>query len=154
MIFSVFIELGNHHDILIYNISITLTRIHVKSFTIHTSSSVFARAQSCWLSATPWTVAHQAPLSMGFSRQENWWGLLLPLLGDLPNPGIKPASLASPAWADRFYTTSATWEAQLLLMETSRKSCTIVCITPFYFFYCQTSNFPLYDSFTFCLSIH
>ena len=46
---------------------------------------------------TPWTVARQAPLSMGFPRQEYWSGLLCPLPGDLPNPGIKPVSLASPA---------------------------------------------------------
>ena len=43
-------------------------------------------------SATPWTVAHQAPLSMGFSRQEYRSGLPLPSPGDLPNPGIKPRS--------------------------------------------------------------
>ena len=43
-------------------------------------------------SETPWTVAHQAPLSMGFPRQEYWSGLPFP--GDLPNPGIKPASHA------------------------------------------------------------
>ena len=42
------------------------------------------------LFATPWTVAHQAPLSMGFSRQEHWSGLPFPSPGDLPNPGIKP----------------------------------------------------------------
>ena len=41
-----------------------------------------------------WTVAHQAPLSMGFSRQENWSGLPCPPPGDLPDPGIEPASLA------------------------------------------------------------
>ena len=41
---------------------------------------------------TPWTVAHQAPLSMGFSRQEYWSGLPCPPPGDLPDPGIKPAS--------------------------------------------------------------
>ena len=50
-----------------------------------------------WLFATPWTVAHQAPLSMGFSRQEHWRGLPFPAPGDLPDPGIKPGSLASPA---------------------------------------------------------
>ena len=42
------------------------------------------------LFATPWTVAYQAPLSMGFSRQEYWSGLPFPFPGDLPNPGIKP----------------------------------------------------------------
>ena len=41
---------------------------------------------------TPWTVAHQAPLSMGFSRQEYWSGLPCPPPGDLPNPGIEPRS--------------------------------------------------------------
>ena len=43
---------------------------------------------------TPWTVAHQAPQSMGFSRQEYWSGLPFPSPGDLPGPGIKPGSLA------------------------------------------------------------
>ena len=42
--------------------------------------------------ATPWTVAHQAPLSMGFPRQEYWSGLPFPTPGDLPNPGIEPTS--------------------------------------------------------------
>ena len=50
---------------------------------------------SCvWLSVTPQTVAHQAPLSMVFSRQEYWSGLLFPSPGDLPDPEINPASLA------------------------------------------------------------
>ena len=49
-------------------------------------------------SATPWTIAHQAPLSMGFSRQEYWSGLPFPPPGDLPHPGIKPMSPASPAF--------------------------------------------------------
>ena len=62
-------------------------------------------------SVTPWTVARQAPLSMGFSRQEYWSGLPCPPPGDLPNPGIEPVSLTSPALAGRFFTTSATWEA-------------------------------------------
>ena len=63
------------------------------------------------LFATLWTVAHQAPLSMGFSRQEYWSRVSCPPLGDLPVPGIEPASLMSPALADRFLTASATWEA-------------------------------------------
>ena len=50
-----------------------------------------------WLFATPWTVACQAPLSMGFSRQEYWSGLPFPLPGDLPDSGIKPASPLFPA---------------------------------------------------------
>ena len=48
--------------------------------------------------ATPWTVARQAPLSMGFPGQEYWSGLPFPTPGDLPHPGIKPASPVSPAW--------------------------------------------------------
>ena len=59
----------------------------------------------------PWAVALQASLSMEFSRQEHWNGLPVPPPGDLPNPGIKPVSLASPALAGGFFTTSATWEA-------------------------------------------
>ena len=46
------------------------------------------------LFATPWTVAHQAPQSMGFSRQEYWSGAPFPSPGDLPDPGIKPRSSA------------------------------------------------------------
>ena len=57
------------------------------------------------LFAVPWTVALQAPLSMEFSRQEYWSGLPLPTPGDLPDPGIKPASPVSPALqADSFPT--------------------------------------------------
>ena len=61
-----------------------------------------------WLLGTPWTVIHQAPLSMGFSRQEYWSGLLFPTPGDLPKLGIKPASLISPALAGRFFTSAPT----------------------------------------------
>ena len=46
---------------------------------------------------TPWTIAHQAPLSMKFPRQEYWSGLSCPFPGDLPDPGIEPQSFASPA---------------------------------------------------------
>ena len=51
-------------------------------------------------SVTPWTVAYQALLSMGFSRQEYWSGLPFPSQGNHPDPGIEPASLASPALAE------------------------------------------------------
>ena len=50
--------------------------------------------KSCPTLATPWTVACQAPLSMGFSRQESWSGLSFPAPGDLLDPGIKPRSPA------------------------------------------------------------
>ena len=62
------------------------------------------RAQSC-LFVTPWTVALQAPLSMGFSRQDYWNRLPFPTLEDLSNPGTKPMSLATPALAGRFFPT-------------------------------------------------
>ena len=55
--------------------------------------------------ATSWTVAHQAPLSMGFSRQEYWSALPLPFPGDLPDLGIQPTSPASPAMAVGFTST-------------------------------------------------
>ena len=51
-----------------------------------------------WLFAIPWTVAHQAPPSMGFSKQEYWSGLPYPSPGDLPDPGIKPRSLCLLHW--------------------------------------------------------
>ena len=57
---------------------------------------------------TPWTVAHQARLSMEFSRQEYWSGLPFSTPGDLAKHRIEPASLESPALAGRFFTTSAT----------------------------------------------
>ena len=64
------------------------------------------------LFATPGTIAHEAPLSMEFSRQESWSGLPFSPPGDLPDPGIKPGSLMSPVLAGGFFTTGATWEAQ------------------------------------------
>ena len=65
----------------------------------------------------PWTVAHQAPLSIGFSRQEYWSGLACSLPGALPHLGTEPASFTSPALSGRFFTASTTtWEAPLLSM--------------------------------------
>ena len=62
-----------------------------------------------WVFAAPWTVAHQASLVMKFSRQEYWSGVPFPLPGDLPDQGIEPMSLASPALAGRFFTTTPCW---------------------------------------------
>ena len=70
--------------------------------------------QSCPTLCAPWTVACQAPLSMGCSRQEYRSGLPCPPPGDLSDPGIESVSLISPALAGRFFTTSATWEAPSL----------------------------------------
>ena len=61
------------------------------------------------LFVTPWTVARQAPLSKGFSRQEYWSGVPCPPPQDLPGARIELASLTSPALADGYFTTSATW---------------------------------------------
>ena len=60
--------------------------------------------------ATPGTVACQAPLSMGFSRQDYWSGLPFSSPENLPDGWIEPMSLMSPALAGRFFTTSTTWE--------------------------------------------
>ena len=64
--------------------------------TIHIESQSLSRVR---LFATPWSIAHQAPLSMGFSREEYWSGLPFPSPGDLPNPGIEPRSPALQAYA-------------------------------------------------------
>ena len=63
------------------------------------------------LFVTLWAVAHQAPLSMGFSRQEYWSGLPFPPTGDFPDPGIKLLSPVTPALAGRFFYHRVTWEA-------------------------------------------
>ena len=70
---------------------------------------------SCWVnldSATLWTIAHQAPLSMGFPRQEYWSGLPFHFPGDFPDPESKPVS---PALAGGFFATWATWETHHLV---------------------------------------
>ena len=81
---------------------------------IELSVCVLSHLSRVGLFVTLWTIARQAPLSMGFSRQEHWSGLPCSSLGDLPNPGIKPRSLTSPALAGGFFTTSASWENQVL----------------------------------------
>ena len=73
--------------------------------------AVLSRFSRVRLYATPGTVACQASLPMGFSRQEYWSELPCPPPGDLPDPGIEPTSLRSPALAGGFFTTSTTWEA-------------------------------------------
>ena len=75
-------------------------------------------AQSCLTLATPWTVAHQTPLPVGFSRQEYWSGLSFPSPGDLPDPGMEPGSYAQ---TGIFFTTEPPgksfrycWSGQIL----------------------------------------
>ena len=70
----------------------TILTLHMKK---EVKSSEVKSLSRVRLFATPWTVAHQAPPSMGFSRQEYWGGLPFPSPGDLPNPGIEPGSPVS-----------------------------------------------------------
>ena len=98
-----------------------------------------------WLScvrlfAAPWTVARQAPLSMGFSRQEYWNEVPFPSPGDLPDP----VSPMSPALAGGFFTTSATWEAVTL--------CMCVCVSCSVIEYWSGLPFPFPGKVT--LSLH
>ena len=87
---------------------------------------------------TPWTVvAHQAPLSMGLSRQEHWSGLSFPSPGDLPDPGVQHVSLMSPALASGFLTISSTWEAPYLLLRWLQKLCDWIYLI---FFSCGKLN--------------
>ena len=90
------------------------------SFSTFTCAPVlFQSFRRVWLFATPWTVALQAPLSMGVSRHEYWSGLPCPPPGDLPNPGIEPASLMSPALAGRSFTTEPPGNPSELKMSES-----------------------------------
>ena len=67
-------------------------------------------AKSCLTLCDPVTVVRQAPLSMGFYRQEYWSGLPIPLPGDLSNQGVEPTSPASPILAGRFFTAESPWK--------------------------------------------
>ncbi|XP_060263209.1 dynein light chain Tctex-type 3 isoform X1 [Ovis aries] len=100
-----------------YKYIVTCAVVQRSPYGFHTASSCFwdttsdgKRLCMCMLShfspvrlfVTPWTVAHQVPLSTGSPRQEYWSGLPFPSPGDLPAPGIEPTSLMSPALAGRF----------------------------------------------------
>ena len=76
------------------------------------SACMLSRFSCVQLFVILWSVVHQAPLSIGFSRKEYWSGLPLSTQGHLPNPGIESVSLAS---AGGFFTTSTAWEAQAVL---------------------------------------
>ena len=99
----------------------SITFLREGDFLVHWVWCVYVGVLCCvQLFATPWTIAHQAPLSMGFPRQEYWNRLPFSFPGNLPNPGIKPTS---PASAGRFFITKPTekskqrdcaWEKQRL----------------------------------------
>ena len=67
---------------------------------------------------TPWTVAHQVPLSMGSPKQEYWNGLPFPSSGDIPNPGTKPTP---PTWAGVFFTTGQSYRIVFLSVSEAAK---------------------------------
>ena len=94
---------------------------------------MLSRFSNVQLFATLWTVTHQAPLSMGFSRQKYWSGLPCPSPGNLPNPGIEPKSLKSPSLASGFFTTSITWETVkgTLWLHNRRQSFSFLNQSPF-----------------------
>ena len=93
-------------------------------------------SQTCPIFATSWTVARQAPLSMGFSRQECWSGFPLPLPGDLHAPGIEPMSPVAPALASGFFATEplgSNTEPQMFSLQVKLSlppgSATYSCVT-------------------------
>ena len=96
-----------------YNICLWL--LHLVWQSLDPSILLCACVLSCfscvWLFVTLWTPAYQASLVKKFSREEYWSGLPCPRPGDLPDPGIEPVSLRSPAVAGGFFTTSAIWKA-------------------------------------------
>ena len=95
-----------HEAVELSNVS-RLSSIRANALVVRTLSVVAVCclvAQLC-LFETPQTVAYQATLSVGFSRQEYWSGLPFPSPGDLPDPGIEPKSTVSPALACRLFTT-------------------------------------------------
>ena len=96
---------------------------------LFTCCAVLSRFSRVWLFETLQTVALQSPLSMRFSRHEYWSGLPCPPPGHLPDPGIEPMSLTSPALAGGFFTTSTTWEAPF---------------TCFYYFMCKSICMYMY----------
>ena len=109
-----------------------ISLLFVLLFAFHFYMCVSSRFSHVQLFAILWTVAYQAPLSMGFSRQEYWSGLPCPPPRDIPNPGIKPTSLMSPALAGRslplvIYTHTHTHTHTHITMQ--------LTLCPKYFFY-------------------
>ena len=91
---------------------IKTTPVFIVIWQVQKMQNVLTRFSHVWLFVTLWTVDHQAPLSMRFSRQKYWSGWPCPPPRDLPNPGIEPTSPTSPALAGGFFTTSTTWETR------------------------------------------
>ena len=86
--------------------------MHSSSILWHLSYFLHAQSlQSCPAPCDPMDVAHQAPMSIAFSRQEHWSGLPCPPPGDLSHPRTEPSSLLCPALEGRFFPPRTTWEA-------------------------------------------
>ena len=98
--------------------------------TLTASESARRVLSRVWLFATLWTIAQQAPLPMGFSRQEYWSRLACPPPGDLPDQGIEAASLASTALAGMCFTVSTTWLGIHILTLIFTKLCKIFILRP------------------------
>ena len=89
---------------------------------------------SCvWLCVALWTVAYQAPLSMGFSRQEYWSGFPCPPPRDLLDSGIESTSLRSPALVGRFSTTSITWEIWIHVICVHVSKINVLWVTKYWY---------------------
>ena len=107
--------------------------------------------KSCPTLVTPWTIALQVPLSLGFSRQEYWSGLPFPSPGDLSNPGIKPGS---PELQVDSLPTDLQGKPPILLNSSEKKPCQIpmleihlLAYTTLYYFW-SSSHFPASVFFT------
>ena len=103
----------DHLGKLILNNSCKYLRVPRKTLRINQWCIVLCVLSQILLFVIPWTVAHQAHLSMQFSRQEYWSGLPFLPPGDLPKPGTEPISLASPALASGFFNSCTTREAHI-----------------------------------------
>ena len=105
------------------HVAVLHLEMYTKSYMNILTTCVLSHFSHVWPFVTQWTTALQAPLSMGFSRQEHWSVLPFFSSGDLPDTRIKPTSLSSPALAGGFFTASATQWTQtkniLLVTQTN-----------------------------------
>ena len=102
--------------------------VHIFDTFVYSCACMLNHFSHVQLFATPCAIAHQAPLSMGFSTQEHWSGLPFPSPGGLLNRGIEPTSVMSPAFAGGFFTTSAPWEAPCIFIMFVQKNISVVLI--------------------------
>ena len=105
LVWFIFPQLMTLHSIAVLNLKFYFTP------SVCVCVCVWSRFSSVWCFEALWTVACQASLSMGLPKQVYWNRLPFSSSGDLPDPGIEPVSLVSPALASAFFTTRATWEA-------------------------------------------